>query len=233
MRHYTLIPPDLKKEDNLLAKPSRVKPDQRAIYEMAELTYYLGFKSTEIDRSRGRLCYRPENRIGIDITTSSSISYQPDRSQDLLVDSTVKIKVRSRTIYTRKLRLPILSLAFLSAAISILYFSESLYKTRDKDILDQSSPRDKNLSLREIDLEPAPNNLVLAPLYDSHNYTSPRDIDTVSDCTRISFEVDKSRQDPDKGVLIVPASLESEADSSPNISGPPRQQALDIYLTYL
>ncbi|KAJ5185556.1 hypothetical protein N7472_010396 [Penicillium cf. griseofulvum] len=71
IRYYTLIPPDLKKEDDLLAKLSRAKLDQRAIYEIAELARRLGFKSTEIDRSRGRLYYRPENRISIDTTASN------------------------------------------------------------------------------------------------------------------------------------------------------------------
>ncbi|KAI2704635.1 hypothetical protein CBS147354_9629 [Penicillium roqueforti] len=117
---------------------------------------------------------------------------------------------------------------------------------------DQSSPRDENLSLRETDLEPAPNDPALAPPYDSHDGTGPGDADAVSDCTRISFEADKSEQDPDQGALIVvpdqqdalddeasvnnalqPAPPESEADSSPNISGPPRQQALNAYLAHL
>jgi hypothetical protein len=43
------MPPDLKSEDDLLVKLSCAKPDQRAIYEMAELTRRLSFKSTEID----------------------------------------------------------------------------------------------------------------------------------------------------------------------------------------
>ena len=49
MRHYPLMPPDPKKENDLLAKPVRAKADERAIYEMAELASQLRFKSPEID----------------------------------------------------------------------------------------------------------------------------------------------------------------------------------------
>lgn len=49
MRHYPLMPPDPKKDDDLLAKPARAKADARVIYEMAELAHRLGFKSPEID----------------------------------------------------------------------------------------------------------------------------------------------------------------------------------------
>jgi hypothetical protein len=38
MRHYTLIPLDPKKDNDLLVKSTRAKPDKRAIYEIAELT---------------------------------------------------------------------------------------------------------------------------------------------------------------------------------------------------
>ncbi|EGE83734.2 alpha-1,3-glucan synthase [Blastomyces dermatitidis ATCC 18188] len=48
MPHYPLMPPDLKSEDELLAKPNRVKADECAVYEMAELAYQLGFRSSEI-----------------------------------------------------------------------------------------------------------------------------------------------------------------------------------------
>jgi hypothetical protein len=48
MRHYPLMPPDPKKDDDLLAKPTRAKADERAIYEMAELARRLGFESPEI-----------------------------------------------------------------------------------------------------------------------------------------------------------------------------------------
>lgn len=70
--------------------------------------------------------------------------------------------------------------------------------------------------------------------------TSRGDADAVSDCTRISFEGNKPEQDPDEGALtavpdqqdaldgetsgsnaLQPASQESEADHSSNISGPP------------
>lgn len=46
---YPLMPPDPKKDDDLLEKPARAKADERVIYEMAELAHQLGFKSREID----------------------------------------------------------------------------------------------------------------------------------------------------------------------------------------
>ncbi|KAI1829420.1 hypothetical protein DTO006G1_9636 [Penicillium roqueforti] len=404
MRHYTLMPPDPKKEDDLLAKPSRAKPDQRAIYEMAELARRLGFRSTEID---GLIKSSPDHQIArsallqarkpdryrydceqFDILVSQIVSCfghavpsQPDRSQDLLADSIVKMKVRSGIPQTRTQKQDnnMLFLDCLHAEVEVadtitsffvrrcVYFAffgkptqhgltldgdqpmsdepqsplfveeeepsdsheqtmhaapssvptpdrqdglqrdsvrprgagqsmEHLQQmrsenerdhlrrrrrrkvqirgltsrratereqepmewnlpsteTRDEDMSDQSSPRDENLSLRETDLEPAPNDSALAPPYDSHDCTGPGDADAVSNCTRISFEADKSEQDPDEGALIVvpdqqdalddeasannalqPASPESEADSSPNISGPPGQQALDAYLAHL
>ncbi|KAL2814181.1 hypothetical protein BJX63DRAFT_431581 [Aspergillus granulosus] len=48
MRHYPLMPPDPKKDDDLLAKSTRAKADERAIYEMAKLARRLGFESPEI-----------------------------------------------------------------------------------------------------------------------------------------------------------------------------------------
>lgn len=41
--------PDLKSDDELLAKSTRAKPNKRAIYKMAKLAHQLGFQSTEID----------------------------------------------------------------------------------------------------------------------------------------------------------------------------------------
>ena len=38
-----------KKDDYLLAKPARAQANERAIYEMAELACWLGFKSPEIN----------------------------------------------------------------------------------------------------------------------------------------------------------------------------------------
>ena len=49
MRHYPLMPPDPKKDDDLLVKPAHAKANARVIYEMAELTHQLRFKSPEID----------------------------------------------------------------------------------------------------------------------------------------------------------------------------------------
>jgi hypothetical protein len=48
MRHYPLMPLDLKKDDDLLAKPTHVIADKRAVYKMAELAHQLGFRSPEI-----------------------------------------------------------------------------------------------------------------------------------------------------------------------------------------
>lgn len=43
------MPLDPKKEDDLLVKLARAKPDRRAIYEIAKLACRLGFISTEIE----------------------------------------------------------------------------------------------------------------------------------------------------------------------------------------
>lgn len=43
------MPLDPEKDDYLLAKPARAKADERAIYAMAELGHWFGFKSPEID----------------------------------------------------------------------------------------------------------------------------------------------------------------------------------------
>lgn len=48
MRHYPLMPLDPKNDDDLLAKPEQGKADDRVIYEMAQLTCWLGFDSPEI-----------------------------------------------------------------------------------------------------------------------------------------------------------------------------------------
>ncbi|KAH1972249.1 hypothetical protein KXW88_002288 [Aspergillus fumigatus] len=44
MRHYPLMPPDPKRDDELLAKSSRVIADKKAIYEMAEPARRLGYR---------------------------------------------------------------------------------------------------------------------------------------------------------------------------------------------
>jgi hypothetical protein len=117
MRHYTLMPPDPKKEDDLLAKPARAKPDRRAIYEMAELARRLGFKSTEIEvlinsspdhqiaRSALLQARKPDryryDRQQFDLLINEivgcfahAVPDQPDRSPELLADSTMKPRVR-------------------------------------------------------------------------------------------------------------------------------------------
>lgn len=84
MRHYPLMPPDPKNNDDLLAKPARAKADERAIYEMAELARWLGFNSPEIDAlidgspdHQIARC-RPGNPISFDMTPSSLIFGQPN-----------------------------------------------------------------------------------------------------------------------------------------------------------
>lgn len=48
MHYYPLMLLDLKKDDDLLAKPTCVIADKRAVYKMAELAHQLGFRSLEI-----------------------------------------------------------------------------------------------------------------------------------------------------------------------------------------
>lgn len=117
MRHYPLMPPDPKKDDDLLAKPARAKADERAIYEMAELARRLGFKSPEIDalidgspdhqiaqaallqaRKPGRFRYDAQQ---FDILVSrivdcfaEAVPDQPDMGHDLLADSAMKPRAR-------------------------------------------------------------------------------------------------------------------------------------------
>lgn len=64
-------------------------------------------------------------------------------------------------------------------------------------MLDQSSPRDENLSIGESNIE--------LTLIDSatHGHTGPSDADAISDCTRISLEADRPEQHPDEEPLIV------------------------------
>ncbi|KAJ5443130.1 hypothetical protein N7445_004243 [Penicillium cf. griseofulvum] len=124
MRHYTLMPPDPKSDDELLAKSSRAKPDERAIYEMAELAHQLGFQSTEIDAliksspdhqiARSALLQaRKPNRYRYDSQDfdilvnqivscfAKAISDRPEQPQGLLADSAMKLKSRSGEPQTR------------------------------------------------------------------------------------------------------------------------------------
>ncbi|KAJ5318586.1 hypothetical protein N7476_005006 [Penicillium atrosanguineum] len=124
MRHYPLMPPDPKNDDELLAKPARAKPDERTIFEMAELARQLGFASPEISalidsspdhqiarsallkaRKPGRYRY---DRQQFDILVNQIVNLfaeavpdQPDLSPDLLADSAVKLQVRSGVPQTR------------------------------------------------------------------------------------------------------------------------------------
>ena len=123
MRHYPLMPPDPKKENDLLAKPVRAKANKRAIYEKAELASQLGFKSPEINalvdgspdhqitraallqaRKPSQFQYDTQQ---FDILISqivdcfaAAVPNQPNMV-DLLADSTVKPQARCRMPQTR------------------------------------------------------------------------------------------------------------------------------------
>lgn len=117
MRHYPLMPPDPKSDDELLAKPSRAIADKRAIYEMAELARRLGFQSPEIeaiidgspDREIARaalLQARKPDRFRYDERQfdtlvsrivdcfAAAVADQPEIVHELLADSTVKPRAR-------------------------------------------------------------------------------------------------------------------------------------------
>lgn len=117
MRHYPLMPPDPKKGDDLLAKPSCAKADESAIYEMAKLARRLGFKSPEIDAltegspdyqiARAALLQaRKPNQFRYDARQfdilvnrivdcfTAAVPDQPDIVHDPLADSTVKPQAR-------------------------------------------------------------------------------------------------------------------------------------------
>lgn len=120
MRHYPLMPPNPKKDCELLAKAARAKPDERAIYEMAELARQLGFRSKEIDaiinsspdhqiarsallQARKPSRYRYDDQQ-FELLVSQIVSCfaeavpdQPHVSNDLLADSAMTLQVRSGT----------------------------------------------------------------------------------------------------------------------------------------
>jgi hypothetical protein len=107
-----------------LEKPTRAKPDPRAIYDMAHLAHQLGFRSPEIDgllnsspdheiarsallqaRKPGRYRYDDQQsdvlvRRIVDCFTEA-VRDQPGPSRDLLADSTVKAHARSGVPQTR------------------------------------------------------------------------------------------------------------------------------------
>ncbi|ODM16677.1 hypothetical protein SI65_07642 [Aspergillus cristatus] len=111
------MPPDPKKDDDLLAKPAHAKADERAIYEMAELAHWLRFKSPEINalidgspdhqiaqaallqaRKPGQFQYDAQQ---FDILVSQivdcfaeAVPNQPDMGHDLLADSAMKPRAR-------------------------------------------------------------------------------------------------------------------------------------------
>lgn len=118
IRHYPLMPPDPKNNNELLAKLARAKPDKRIIFEIAELARQLGFASPEIStlinsspdhqiaqsallkaRKPGRYRY---DRQQFDILVNQivnlfveAIPNQSDLSLGLLADSAIKLQVRS------------------------------------------------------------------------------------------------------------------------------------------
>ncbi|KAH2609645.1 hypothetical protein KXW34_004883 [Aspergillus fumigatus] len=99
MRHYPLMPLDLKSNDDLLAKSSRAKADKRVIYEMAELARRLGFQSPEIKARKPNCIQYDEQQLDTLISRivecfSAAIPDQPKIIYKLLADSTVKPQVR-------------------------------------------------------------------------------------------------------------------------------------------
>ncbi|KAF9883530.1 hypothetical protein FE257_003363 [Aspergillus nanangensis] len=117
MRHYPLMPPDPKNDDDLLAKPARGRADDRVIYEMAELARQLGFDSPEIRsltngspdyqiaraallqaRKPGRFQYDPQHFNSlINRVVECFAAAVPEESgvvPELLADSTVKARAR-------------------------------------------------------------------------------------------------------------------------------------------
>ena len=144
MRHYMLMPPDPKSDDDLLAKSTRAKPDERAIYEMAELAQRLGFQSTEIkaiiesspDHQIARsalLQARKPNRYRYDSQDfdilvnqivrcfAKAIPDQQEQHQGLLADSAMKLKARAGEpqIRTHKQDGPFLFLDRLHAEVEV------------------------------------------------------------------------------------------------------------------
>lgn len=117
MRHYPLMPPQPKSDDDLFAKPSRAKADKRAIYEMAELARQLVFQSPEIEaiidgspdhdiaraallQARKPNCF-PYGKRQFDTLInqiidcfSAAVPDQPENVHELLADSTVKPRAR-------------------------------------------------------------------------------------------------------------------------------------------
>lgn len=169
MRHYPLMPPDPKNDDDLLAKPARAKADERAIYEMAELARRLGFKSPEIDAlidsspdhqiARAALLQaRKPNRFRYDAQQfdilvsqiadcfTEAVPDPPDMVHGLLADSTVKPRARcrmpQRTVYMPMiLGLLTQSLPFLSAVVSISPSLENLHELYPLTATKSESPR--------------------------------------------------------------------------------------------
>lgn len=126
LRHETLYvhAPAPKSDDDLLAKSTRAKPDERTIYEMAELAQRLGFQSTEISaliqsspdhqiarsallQARKPHRYRYDGQ-DFDLLVNQIVSFFaraiPEQSkppQGLLADSVIKLKARAGEPQTR------------------------------------------------------------------------------------------------------------------------------------
>ena len=78
------MPPDPKSEDELLAKSTRAKPDERAIYEMAELAHQLGFQSAEINISL-KLLMHGLLQPAVDTSRSLAILLWLDRKKKIKI----------------------------------------------------------------------------------------------------------------------------------------------------
>ncbi|KAA8652086.1 DUF3723 domain-containing protein [Aspergillus tanneri] len=117
MRHYPLMPPAPKNDDDLLAKPARARADERAIYEMAELARRLGFDSPEIKtlidgspdhqiaraallQARKPNCFQYDAEQFDTLVSqivdcfATAVPVQPEIVPDLLADSTVRPRAR-------------------------------------------------------------------------------------------------------------------------------------------
>ncbi|KAL4889154.1 hypothetical protein BDV59DRAFT_205428 [Aspergillus ambiguus] len=117
MRHYPLMPPNPKNDDDLLAKPARGRADDRVIHEMAELARRLGFDSPEIRalsgvspdhqiaraallqaRKPGRFRYDPQQFDTLVQRVvecfAAAVPEEPGEVHELLADSSVSARAR-------------------------------------------------------------------------------------------------------------------------------------------
>ncbi|KAJ5492690.1 hypothetical protein N7539_001436, partial [Penicillium diatomitis] len=111
---------------------------------------------------------------------------------------------RTKNLFSRRIRE--LEEAIRRRDLPVIYEIAELTRRLGFKSTDIDSPRDKNISLPELNIEIAPIDLAIASLYSSYYSTSPRDIDTTSNYTRISFEVNIPKQNS-----LVPASSNEPA----------------------